>query len=266
MKVLIHQSTPVRCDVAANLATVETSCRLASQFDADVAVFPELFLSGYNIGDEVRSLAEEIDGPLASALCRIARDNKINLVTGFAEREGGKLYNSAIAISVDGRIVGHHKKTFLFGDNEKETFCAGNGFPVFTLGKHTCGLAICYDIEFPEVTRDLKRRGAEVIFVPTANMDPYVEVPKSLVRARALENGVAIIYANLSGSEGMQSYTGLSAAVLPDGTDLARAGRDACIMICDLGPGLQRHLDRPLSNQLQDLEHHPLVSQSSFFL
>ncbi len=253
MKVLINQSTPAYGDVAANLATIERHCQSAKSLQIDVVVFPELFLSGYNIGDEVETLAEEIDGPSVRRLQEIAATRHVAIITGFAERRGADLYNSAIAIAADGEIVGHHHKVFLFGAKEKQTYCAGTEFPVFKLAGRSCGLAICYDIEFPEVSRDMKRRGAEIVFVPTANMEPYFEVPTTLVRARALENGVAIVYANMCGVERDQRYTGLSGVVLPDGKDLARASHDQCILICDLEPGLTRNERLPSSRQLEDL-------------
>lgn len=253
MKVLINQSTPAFCDVAANLANIERHCQSAQSLQLDVVVFPELFLTGYNIGGKVETLAEEIDGPSVRRLQEIAATRRVAIITGFAERQGADLYNSAIAIGADGEIAGHHHKVFLFGAKEKQTFRAGMEFPVFKLAGRSCGLAICYDIEFPEVSRDLKRRGAEIIFVPTANMEPYFEVPTTLVRARALENGVAIVYANMCGVERDQRYTGLSGVVLPDGKDLARASHDQCILICDLEPGLARNELLPSSRQLEDL-------------
>jgi 5-aminopentanamidase len=232
MRVLVNQSLPVFGNAKANLATIERDCGSARSFGLDVAVFPELFLTGYNIGEKVNDLAEEVGGMSVSRLREIAADNGVAIVTGFAERRGTELFNSAIAISAQGQIRGHHNKVFLFGAREKQAYSAGSSFPVFELAGRACGLAICYDIEFPEVTRDLKKRGAEVVFVPTANM----------------------VYANLSGTESNQTYTGLSAVVLPDGKDLARAGRDSCVLICDLEPGLTRNANRPSSRQVQDLD------------
>lgn len=253
MKVLIYQSTPAFGDVATNLATIESYCLSAQLLKIDVAVFPELFMTGYNIGDQVEVLAEEIDGPLVSGLQKIAIKCGVAIITGFAERRGKELYNSAIVIDTYGQIIAHHHKVFLFGAREKHTYRAGTEFPVFKLAGRSCGLAICYDIEFPEVTRHLKRRGAEIVFVPTANMEPYFEVPTTLVRARALENGVAIVYANMCGMEGQQRYTGLSGVAMPDGKDLVRAGHDSCVLICDIEPGLTRNEQLPYSRQLDDL-------------
>jgi 5-aminopentanamidase len=254
MKVLIYQSISAFGDVVENLKTIDKYCASSGALGVDVVVFPELFLTGYNLGAKVHDLAEEVTGPSVKRLCEIARVNNVALITGFAEQRDGQLYNSALAIAASGKIIAHHNKVFLFGQKEKDTYQAGSGFPVFELAGRKCGLSICYDIEFPEVTRDLKKRGVEVVFVPTANMEPYFDVPTTLVRARALESGVAIVYANLCGTEGDQTYTGLSAVVLPDGKDLARAGSDSCILIGDLNPGLDRNDQGPLSRQIQDLD------------
>lgn len=99
----------------------------------------------------------------------------------------------------------------------------------------------------------MKRRGAEIVFVPTANLIPYFEVPTTLVRARVSENGVAVVYANMCCIERDQRHAGLNGVVLPDGKDLARASHDQCILICNLEPGLTRNERLPSSRQLEDL-------------
>ncbi len=218
-----------------------------------MAVFPELHVSGYNLGTKIHDLAESVEGPVVGKLRLIAKTFGIAFIAGYPEKRETKFYNSVVAISSQGEIIGHHNKVFLCGDHEKFLFSAGSSFPVFEIAGRTCGLSICYDIEFPEVTRDMKKRGADIIFVPTANMKPYFDVPTTLVRARALENGLAIVYANLCGTEDNLHYTGLSAIVLPDGSDLVRAGHDSAILISDLGPGLDRNTQLPLSSQAQDM-------------
>ncbi len=253
MKVLVFQSTPAFGNVAANLKTIETICMMAAQAKVEVAVFPELFVSGYNLGTKIHDLAESMDGPIVIRLRQIAKAHGLAIIAGYPEKREDRFYNSVVAISPQGEIIGHHNKVFLFGDQEKSLFSAGTGFPVFEIAGRKCGLSICYDIEFPEVTRDMKKRGAEIVFVPTANMKPYFDVPTTLVRARALENGMAIVYANLCGTEDNLHYTGQSAIVLPDGSDLVRAGNDSAILISDLEPGLSRNTQLPLSSQVQDM-------------
>ena len=177
----------------------------------------------------------------------------VAIVCGFPEVEGSRLFNSAIAINKEGKVVGHHRKVFLFGDAEKQLFTAGDKFEVFELDGHMCGMSICYDIEFPEAIRDLAKKGAEIIFNPTANMQPYVEIPLTLARARALENGVAVIYANLCGEENGLEYTGLSAIIAPNGIDIARAGKSPTMLISSITEELKKAKDHPCSTQIKDL-------------
>lgn len=254
MKILSYQSTPVFGDVGANLKTIEQTCQAAALLGIDVVVFPELFLSGYNLGARVAEFAEAADGASLEIMRKIAKSTGVAIVAGYPEREGTDLYNSAVAIDGQGRCVGHHRKVHLFGLKEKQYFCPGDTFSVFQLAGHTCALSICYDIEFPEVSRNIKRQGAEIVFVPTANMEPYFDVPTTLARSRALENGLAIVYANLCGSEGDQTYTGLSAIIGPNGKDIARGGTQEVILIGDLATSLARNNSHPLSSQIGDLD------------
>ncbi|WP_435234306.1 carbon-nitrogen hydrolase family protein [Psychromonas sp. PT13] len=252
MKILCYQGTPYHSDINKNIETVESTAKAASELGVDVLVFPELFISGYNIGNaQLKQLAQPLDGNICSTLKRIAIEQSIAIVMGFPERKDEDIYNSAIAVDKDGTIVGHHRKVFLFGDQEKALFVAGDNFSVFTLNGYQCGISICYDIEFPETTRNMAMQGVEVVFNPTANMFPHTAVPKTLARARALENGVTVIYANLCGQEGNLRYTGLSAIISPEGEDLARAGDQPAILISDISSSIKESAS---STQLADLK------------
>jgi predicted amidohydrolase len=96
------------------------------------------------------------------------------------------------------------------------------------------GLAICYDIEFPELARTLALAGADAILAPTANMAPYDSVATRLVPARAEENAVFIAYANYVGAEPPFDYFGLSCVCDPTGADIARAGDGETMIFADL--------------------------------
>ena len=253
MRILSYQATPVFGDIFANIEKIKTVCTAGALFDVEVAVFPELFLTGYNLGEKAGVLAMPLDSQYLAQLSEIALSTGVAIIAGFPEWDNGALHNSAVAIDRTGKIVGHHRKVYLFGDKEKAVYTPGDRFETFEIAGRKCGLSICYDIEFPEVSRDLKRRGADVIFVPTANMVPYFDVPTILVRSRALENGLAIVYANLCGVEGDQSYTGLSAIIAPDGRDIARAGADEAVLISDIPFSLDYDSAGPLSTQITDL-------------
>lgn len=253
MKIMLCQQAATYADKVANLATIERLAAGAKAFDVDVLIFPELFLTGYHLKNQLKLLAEPIDGPSITRIRQIARQNQTAIICGFPEKVDECVFNSAAAIDKNGEIAYCHHKVFLFGDDEKALFTPGNEFKTFELAGRQCGLSICYDIEFPEVARHIAQSGASILFNPTANMYPYTQVPLSLVRARALENGLVTVYANLCGEENGLRYTGQSAIVLPDGTDLVRAGYDPAILMGDISEGLARNKFKPASTQAHDL-------------
>ncbi len=151
-----------------------------------------------------------------------------------------------------GETLATYAKTHLFGDVDRAQFVAGDGYaPVVELGGWRLGLAICYDIEFPETARLLALAGAEAILAPTANMAPFDSVALRLVPSRAEENALYVAYANYCGSEGEFDYVGLSCVCGPDGGDLARAGRGPEMIFADLDRGALAAA-RSRSTQLAD--------------
>lgn len=219
-----------------NLALLARIAKNARGKDAQLLVMPELFLTGYTIGAEaVRRLAEPIDGPSIAAASRIAQAEGTALVFGLPERDGDKVYNTAIAIDADGGILASYRKTHLFGDVDRQQFSVGESQPaIFEVGGFKAGLLICYDVEFPENVRSLALNGADLVIVPTALMQPFDIVARTIVPARAYENQLFIAYTNRCGVEPPFDYCGLSCVVGPDGSDLARAGRGEDLIFADL--------------------------------
>ena len=249
------QALPKSRDKPANLATIEKYARVTASVGAEFLCCPELFLTGYNLGAELRDLAEPIDGPSVTRLRAIAAATGVGLIVGLPERNGARTYNSAVAIDAAGALVGVHRKIQLFGTIEPQVFTPGDKLVAVQMGRHRIGLAICYDVEFPEISRGLAQAGAQIICAPTANMAPYTEATTTLVRARALENGVAVIYANIAGTDGDLEFIGGSAIVGFDGMDAARAGfRGERFLHARAEEILAASPDHPLrSTQLRDL-------------
>jgi len=235
MKLAVFQSHPARADKPANLARLREIAGASALAGADILVCSELFLTRYNVGDETRGLAEPVDGPSVTQARTIARDTGCALVLGYPELANDTVYNSAAMIGGDGEVLANYRKINLFGDAEKVLFSPGDTVPTVNYKGRRIALGICYDIEIPEFGRQATADGADLLLVPTANMAPYWQVPTTIVRARALENGITTVYANLHGRDETYEYTGLSCVVAPDGTDLARAGRHSeCLLIADL--------------------------------
>ncbi|MBF8723450.1 carbon-nitrogen hydrolase family protein [Pseudomonas guariconensis] len=237
MRIALYQGTPRPLDVAGNLERLHQQAQLAAGRGAQLLVCPEMFLTGYNIGlPAVQRLAEADDGASAMEVVKIAQANRIAIVYGYPERaEDGAIYNSVQLIDAQGRSLCNYRKTHLFGDLDRAMFSPGpDHFPVVELGGWKLGMLICYDIEFPENARRLALAGAELILVPTANMEPYDFICQVTVRARAQENQCYLVYANYCGAEGEIRYCGQSSIVGPDGDVLALAERDESVLLAEL--------------------------------
>jgi predicted amidohydrolase len=237
MRIAIYQGPADAGPVARNLRRLEERAAEAAGSGADLLICPEMFLSGYNIGPAAAArLAESADGPAFAAAAAIARKTDVALLYGFPERSAsGAIYNAVRLIGRDGRGLAKYRKCHLFGAFDRAMFRAGSGpFALVDLGGVRIGLLICYDVEFPESVRLLALAGADLVAVPTALMDPFEVVARTVVPARAVENQVFLAYANRCGREGDLHYCGQSCVVGPDGADLARAGHGEELILADL--------------------------------
>jgi predicted amidohydrolase len=135
---------------------------------ADLVVLPELIVSGYG-ADAARlgEIAESLDGPSVAAWSKLADEHDGWIAAGLCERDGDRLFNSAVVVGADG-VVLHYRKLHLFMD-EKSGFEPGDlGLPLADLPFGRIGLCVCYDLRFVETARILALEGAELICVPTA--------------------------------------------------------------------------------------------------
>jgi len=226
MKVGFVQFSPSFGKIDEN---IEKALSLIDKADAELIVLPELFNTGYLFisEKETANLAEEIPaGKTTKALIEIARQKKINIVAGLAEKASGSLYNSAVLITPEG-AKGTYRKVHLFNE-EKIWFKPGeDGFKVFDIGSCKIGIMICFDWFFPESARLLALMGADIICHPANLILPYCQ---DAMLTRCLENRVHIITANRTGidkrGDKMWRYTGKSQITSADARILLRAGAE----------------------------------------
>jgi predicted amidohydrolase len=166
-------------------------------------------------------------GQLHALLAPLASE-RVATILGFTEIDrDGRLYNSA-AIFHKGSVVGIYRK--LYPAINKSIYEAGDKMPVFTVGDLTFGIIICLDSNYYEPAKIMAAQGATALFVPTNNGLPPTKAGPELVAqarnvdiARAIENSVSVIRADVAGrTESMVSY-GSSEIVDPDGMVLASA-------------------------------------------
>ncbi|SDN02102.1 carbon-nitrogen hydrolase family protein [Streptomyces wuyuanensis] len=243
LRTALLQSSGTPGDLAKNLEILDTHAARAAAAGAGLLVAPEMYLTGYAIGDDVRRLAETADGASAGAVAAIAARHGIAVVYGYPERGTGDraetVYNATQLIGPDGTRLANYRKTHLFGCFEKEWFTPGDETVVQAeLGGLRIGLLICYDVEFPENVRAHALAGTDLLAVPTALMNPFQFVAEKLLPVRAFESQMYVAYANRTGPEGEFDFAGLSCLAGPDGIVRARAGHGEDLVIGDADPDL----------------------------
>jgi len=236
MRIALWQTEGFPANVAASLDALNSVARSAAQAGAGLLLCPECWLCGYHIGEAVKALAEARDGPSAQRIAAIARQNRLAIAYGYAEREQGGplLYNAVQVMGPEGQPLGHYRKTHLFGPEERAAYCPGRQFePPFSFGGFRIGLLICYDVEFPESVRTLALMGADLVLVPTATSCGYEVVTRCMVPTRAVENQLHLAYCNHAGVENGLRYLGGSCLVGPDGHVVVSAGDGEALLIAD---------------------------------
>lgn len=133
----------------------------------------------------------------------------IACIFGFPRKENEKIYNSACIIDKNGEIIGIYDKTHLWG-KENLIFQKGNKLSVFNTSIGKIGILICYDIDFPEPSRILTLKNADIICCISANMKPYDNIHKTFIKTRSLENNIPIVYCNYVGNDDFFEYVGQS--------------------------------------------------------
>ena len=219
LNVLLAQLSPRLRQTEANIEMMEKL--IAGHPEADLAVFPELFLSGYTTAG-LEDLAVDPDGPEIGRVARVATDHSTAVIVGVPERFGGAYANSAVYIGRDGTVAGVYRKTHLFG-SELGAFVPGHDLLVVDVEGSKVGLMICFDVEFPEVARSLARAGADFLVTISANMEPFGRDHHVFAVARAIENGLPHAYVNQIGPGEEFTFTGGTMAVSADGDLLTEA-------------------------------------------
>lgn len=226
----IAQWLPLTGRPAENLEAALSFVDELGRAGCDLVVLPELWPSGFDWGslaEDVRAVAEPLDGPRALALADAARSAGAWLCAGTVpERAGGAIYNTLLLFDRSGELRGAHRKAHLYEPlGEPSAVVAGDRLTTCStdeLGE--VGLSICFDGDFPEVARAMALRGAHVVLHPSAYELGARRWWDTLYPAHALSNGQWWIMANQCGTNRSGTLFGGSQIVSPFGSVVARAG------------------------------------------
>jgi len=232
-------------DLKENFDYIKNSIAKAkNEENADLIVFPELSNTGYikerdkKFGRQFIKFAEKIPGPSTEELGKQAKKYGVYLVVGLAEQHPeipGMLYNAAVLINPKGELVGVHHKMHIPGE-EKHYFMSGSTCDTYKTDIGNIGMSICYDGQFPEFTRSLALKGAEILCM-IWNMPSFSNPPELLehiTATRAAENRMFAVSCNCLGVQGKIDFFGHSVISDPVGNFLATAGTKETIISATL--------------------------------
>ncbi len=224
MKVALAQLAPALQDKEKNLRKLE---KVVAKTEADLVLAGELYLTGYMARDAFTRLAEPADGAAVKAVQKSAEEHDSHVVFGMPEREAGtrRLYNSSVLVAPDGRTAVYRKiYPANFGPFEEGLyFGRGDDLTLVDTKLGKIGLLICYDTFFPELAKAYALQGADLLAIISASPATSKAFFDRVLPARAIENAIPVLYANLVGTELNVVFQGGTQAIGPRGEDLGKA-------------------------------------------
>ena len=213
-----------------NLRRIDEFSVAAAKRGADLVVFPELSLTGYdyfiddNISlEEKKAMAETIAGPACAHIAKTAQKHGVYIVFGMAENVSDKLYNSAVAVGPNG-VIGSYKKIHPF-DSENKFFTKGETPFMFDTEWGPVSIGICYDtFQFPELMRHYVAKGSRLYLNPTAVVEEigkegsrqaFIDYYAPTLEYGVLCNTIFIASSNLTGFDNTHYFGGGSAVLGP---------------------------------------------------
>jgi len=215
-----------------NIKTMEKNITQAKRKGANLIIFPELALTGYVVRDLAYELAEPIPtGQSIRQIAKTAKRQNVHLIFGMIEssaKAAAVLHNTAVLIGPRG-FIGKYQKMHLPTHSvfeEKRYFRPGYQTPIFETDIGKLGLTICYDIYFPEISRLMRLKGAQLLACISASPSVRRGFFEVLTIARAIENTLFVAFANRVGIEDGLQFWGGSRLIAPSGSIIAQAKYD----------------------------------------
>lgn len=233
-------------DYDMTMRKAERMIREAASRGVDFAVLPEMFSCPYS-REYFRRFASMGHESTVAALSSLAKELGIYIVGGTVpESAGGKIYNTCFVFDRGGNQIARHRKVHLFDCDfpglvvhESRTFTPGGDITVFDTEYGKMGIAVCFDIRFPELWRAMSRRGARLVFFPAQfNTMSGPKHWECLLRTRAFDYQYYLVAASAARCPGFnyEAY-GHSAVVDPSGAVLGMLGEDEDILYSEFDLG-----------------------------
>jgi omega-amidase len=214
----------------ANLSKADTWTAEAARRGSDIVVFPEMWTTGFE-WEKLQELAASSE-EIAAEVAALARKHRVWLAGSLlALNEAGQATNTFIMFDPTGQPAGLYRKIHLFGlMAENRHLAPGKGLTRVETPWGQAGLAVCYDLRFPEMFRTYALNGVMLVFLPAQWPHPRLAHWRTLLRARAIENQIFMIGVNSVGRDQMSNFCGHSALIDPWGNVVVEAGETELLL------------------------------------
>jgi omega-amidase len=217
-------------DVNKNYSNAEKLIIEAARRGSQLVVLPELWSSGYAL-DNAKELASTLNSGTFNQLAALATQYKISIVGSILEKRGIEVANSAAFFAPNGRMMGVYRKIHLFRLMDEDKWLQPGGAPLsIDLPWGNTGIAICYDLRFPELFRHYAVEGAKMVIIPAEWPIQRTEHWRALLVARAIENQCYIVACNAVGETGETVFAGHSMIVDPWGKIIVEGGESPMLL------------------------------------
>jgi omega-amidase len=235
----------------------------AANAGAGLISFPEQFACGWDPASNIN--IEDITGPTVTGLRRLAEKYSIAVIGSFRETFSPMPRNTSVAIGSNGEILTKYSKIHLFTPGHENTaFTPGTKLATFTIGGVHFGIAICYDLRFPDLFRLYRHEGVHAVIVPAAWPESRLRYWELFIQSRAAENQMYIAGVNTTGTNPVDRYSGASMTADPSGNIIARAGKGDELLYYEIDPHVAecaRH-DFPVENDRKDALYVSLMREN----
>lgn len=221
-------------DTRKNVKTFEDFTLEAARRGSHLVLFPELWASGYAL-QNARELCDPLNAGTFAHVSTFAVQNKISIVGSLLEKRGMEVANSATFFASNGKLLGVYRKIHLFRLMDEHKWLQPGAAPLLMdLPWGKTGIAICYDLRFPELFRRYAVDGAKLILIPAEWPIERIEHWRALLQARAIENQCYVVACNAAGVTGETTFGGHSMIVDPWGKIVVEAGENPMLLTAEI--------------------------------
>jgi omega-amidase len=217
-------------NLAQTCALIEEAARRGS----DLIVLPELWDTSYAL-DRAAALGSTVGEGRFVEVAKLARTHGLHVAGSMLEWNGNAAANCMAWFTPEGEVAGVYRKLHLFRLMDEEKYLVAGDKPILLdLPWGKTGLAICYDLRFPELFRRYALEGAALIVIPAQWPQPRIGHWRTLLRARAIENQMFVATCNRVGQEGDTTFSGMSVLLDPWGAAIVEGGEAPVLLTAEI--------------------------------